>query len=381
MEKLEVLRSDIAVKSALYNTENQEIQNALSDVNIPETKISELLQTADIDNTQIKDLVDVKASANPLENVRHNQAVFYYKDTVLNNGDGANLNYICDEEYLQNQKNNKPLQNNYFDAVRGAVIKVDAQQAVRQTEVTTEMLEQINQGNPISSLTGNKRCEYGNIFIANEAMRDNMISNVFAGKNLPNGCSMSFWVAMSKDAYAYGSSVITFVSPTKKFMFAENSEESVLTNAWLYFDTKFGTYYFAPFRNHYRAERKPLDNKYYAKNIARADRQWFHIILSFTNEDIKVYLNGAEVSIFKRTTGKRFGSGKGSNNPDGAYQGIVDFITSEDTRLYFGTTISNDYLAISDAFLFDDIVFYSEPVTSDEDAMDTYKQALEINIP
>ena len=96
------------------------------------------------------------------------------------------------------------------------------------------------------------------------------------------------------------------------------------------------------------------------------------ITLSFTNDGIECYLNGEKVINHKKYYGKNFGIEKRLS--------ILDFITAEDTNLFLGITLDEkkDY---NDAFLFDDITFYDEPVKNAEEAMELYQEALTINLP
>lgn len=360
MNKIEVLRSDISLRNNLINIYK------LSEQDILNKKNAILLNELGISNVEIEKQVYDLASENPLISQEKE-----WENKKIKNNKIKKLSNQIKLDYISNLKNNKPLENNYYDEVRGNVIKLERTPSCYIERISSEDMKKIINGE-LNTLLKRK-----NIFIFNDDENFNRkITNVFKGKTFEKGCSMSFWTLYNnKDTFYNNMGLIGFVGDCKKIPHheLENHPEwdiesnTIETTPYLYITTQFHTHFIEAHHNF--AHSIP----YYRNKVThRCDRNWMFITLSFTNDGIECYLNGEKVINHKKYYGKNFGIEKRLS--------ILDFITAEDTNLFLGITLDEkkDY---NDAFLFDDITFYDEPVKNAEEAMELYQEALTINLP
>lgn len=375
--KIEVLRSDKTIKDSLKKIASLSTLN--EDIDFDNTKISQLLQKLSLNNTKIDTFIKDKASDNPEETVLRSISLKTVKMKA------PNLKNLIDKDYIATIKNNLPLENNYIDPVRGNVIKVEKNDSLYRREFDLEDIQNLKNNSNI--ILHNSHGEYKDFFLRTEATDNNMITNGFVGKDLSNGATLSFWTIYNQkfDSNQRGYGLITFLGDYCKHYFneegANKDEEYTLTNTWLHCTTSLDIDYNEAFKNNYSTVNRLIDNKYYRKKIYRADKNWIHISLSFTNDGVDVYLNGTKVCPFEVKKGKRFGKGKGKYNiTDSRYRTpILDFLADENTKLFLGVTLDEN--KISEAMLFDDITFYDKSIDSEQEAMDIYQEALTINLP
>ncbi|MCI8370886.1 MAG: hypothetical protein HFI75_00530 [Lachnospiraceae bacterium] len=384
MNKLEVLRSDYSIRKNMEKLAEQD-RIHLNKTDISTLKISALLKEASIANTELEQLIPDKA-----EQVPDGSAILAGQRGALS----ADSVYqavpddreVCTLEYTKSIKNNKPLENNYLDGVRGNVIKTERHDSTYCREFDYNDHQELAASGTVT-LTNSKHV-YKKFFLATDAINSNKITNCFAGKELENGAALSFWVRFNtKDTVLANCGLFAFLGDHTRHYFddaaAASETEYVDYTSHLSITCNMNAEYDEAFSNTYKAINGIWHNnpdRTLAKILYRGHKNWIHVTTSFTNEGICIYLNGIRVPYETVSTGKRFFT-SGSITEQERHQriNILDFIRDEHTSLYLGLTLDED--KISDSLLFDDITFYDASVQDDTQAMNLYQEALTINLP
>lgn len=385
METIEVLRSDNAIRNAFaiaYNKDNT--INEIEKEDIEKMKISTLFETAGVSNVDVKNLTEETASDEPLIGATDKNYTIIIEKNI------PDIRQVYNNAFIKNIKNNKPLESNYVDSIRGNVIKSFAADCLYEEEFDYEDHMHIINGGKDYVLT-NTHGQYKRLFLINDAIIKNKISNCFVGKDLSNGAALSFWVrgfsGNIKDVYDTG--LLSFIGDYDKHYFdalsKENDSEYVKFTSSLSIDAQMCVKYCEAFYNtleklrsaDYITENRNNDVR---RALYRLIKSWAHIIVSFTNDDIVIYVNGNKVEdYYKITKGKRFGSNCDIDESiKECRTSILDFLSDEKTSLYLGATLNRN--KTSSSMLYDDITFYNSSV-NDEEAKTLFEDALKINLP
>ena len=383
MEKIEVLRSDESIRNNICLAMENAPDSKLSDAEFDSMKISALLEKTKISNVGIEEIVDASASNEVLIGSREGALTEQVIQSVPDDRE------VYTFEYSQSIKNNKPLENNYIDEIRGNVIKIDSHDSTYMREYDYNDHQEIcSKGQ--AALT-NTHGQYKKFFLVTDAINHNKISNCFRGRTLKKGAALSFWVKFfSLDTTAYGSGLLAFLGDHKRHYFDIEGERmnaeyvdytahlSVSADLCVTYDEAFWNTYSRKRNNSYLTEGQ---NESIAKVLWRSDKAWMHVALSFTDEGIERFVNGMRVTDdYSVNIGKRFGKhGRVPASETECRMSILDFLSSEDTVLFLGLTL--DERKTSESMLFDDITFWDEAINSDEEAKQLIEEAVKINLP
>lgn len=321
------------------------------------------LEESGIDLTHLEQYITQQASDNPLAST----------DESVNRSDGElpvsvlpDISKILTGESLSDFDPDECLHNNYFDEIRGNVIRPPRSDCMYVRPIDGEDAAAILEG------TFEGQREERIVIHYSDAIR-NVISNPFAGQDLSGGAALSMWVLYPfKDSHKTNRGLLLFADDYKEYPHpAANNSRTLKTTQVLYIDTGLNIRFDGAFQNKYR---KKTDF-----TLRRADRNWMFLTFSFTDEGITVYLNGEKVPYFEETYGKRFNKGEesGSNKSNVL---LTEYLAQEDTRIFLAATLFNDR-ETSDDICFDDITFYSGAVPDDGTARKLYNEALTINLP
>ncbi len=382
MKKIEVLRSDYSIRNNI-RTAIENSDKKISTKEIDSLKISTLLKKAKINNSKIAEYVDKSASDEPLIGSREGELTEYVIQSVPDDRE------VFTFEYSQSIKNNKPLENNYTDEIRGNVIKIDGHDSTytREFDYNDHKNVCLNGHTDLTNTHG----QYKKFFLVTDAINSNKISNCFKGHNLKKGAALSFWVKFfSLDTTAYNCGLITFLGDHNKHYFDADSEsenkEYIDYTTHLEVSANLSVVYDEAFQNTYVRKR---DNSYLtegwdkdiAKVLWRSDKTWMHVALSFTDNGIERFVNGKRImDDYSVSIGKRFGkSGRVPASETECRTSILDFLSSDDTSLFLGLTM--DERKTSESMLFDDITFWDEAIVSDNEAEQLFNEAVKINLP
>lgn len=384
VEKLEVLRSDSSIR---YNI------NTISDIpeeDIKSMKISRLLDEAGTTNVDIENEVEETATD---ENVLIGQRTPISDNTFIESK-LADIRQVYTYEYSKIIKNNKMLEILYEDYIRGNVIRAYSFDPISENEFDYSEVDSMIMGDKsVDDLPmTNSHREYKTFFLISQALKYNMISNCFKGHDLSNGAALSFWIRGNLEDYTKFNifSLLLFIGDYEKHYFdqsaKDNDNEYVLTTPYLYVTNSLGVYYKEAFDNKYKLENdlilKPELNtsKEICKAFYRSNKQWIHVILSITNDGIVPYVNGLRIPVLNEDIGAKFKDNEDFPVDEFKYRTpILDFISNEKTNLFLNTSIN---ASISNhSMLFDDVTFYKNSVSDDNEAMSIFNEALEINLP
>ena len=376
MNKIEVLRSDVAIRKNIASAVKQ-MQSNVNTEFIQKEAISKILKETGISNVEIEEKIGEKAS-DTLPCIGQRSLSASPNAAVC---EVPNDSEIFTFTYSNSIKNNLPLENNYVDQVRGNVIHVTSKDSVYQREFDQEDHAQINEnGYPILT---NSRAVYKKFFLHTDAM-DNKISNCFQGRDLHNGASLSFWVRYhDRDTVIRDVGLITFLGDYKKHYFDPESrkadKEYVDYTTHLSLTTGMNINYDDAFQNTYEgiSEIYPSPDPRIDKRLYRSGKAWMHVAISFTNDRIRCYINGIPVS-YDVTKGKRFGLQDERSELQERTK-ILDFLADEKTTLYLSLTL--DETKTSEMMLFDDITFWDSSIKNNEQAMELFEEACSINLP
>lgn len=377
MKKIEVLRSDEAIRKNVATAVSQMKKSSVNAKFIQKEAISTVLEKSGISNVEIAERVEEKASDTlPCIGQR----------SLSPSPNSAICEVPADSEifsftYANSIKNNLPLENNYVDQVRGNVIHVTSKDSAYEREFDTEDHAWINEhGYPLLT---NSRATYKKFFLHTNAM-DNKISNCFQGQDLSNGAALSFWVRYhDRDAVIRNVGLLTFLGDYEKHYFNAEAKrednEYVDYTTHLSLTTGLNLSYDEAFQNTYEGISRiyPSPDERIDKRLYRSGKAWMHVALSFTNDEIRCYINGLPVS-YEVRKGKRFGTQDGRDELRERTK-ILDFLSDETTTLYLSLTL--DERKTSEMMLFDDITFWDSAIKNDEQAMELFAEASSINLP
>lgn len=377
MRKIEVLRSDQSIRNSISLIRKETKGKTISKSEEDTLKISDLLKESGIRNTEIETLVEESASTQPLIGSRNMELMTEPEVMVPDDRE------VYTFEYSYSIKNNKPLENNYIDEIRGNVIKVDSHDSTYMREFDcNDHIQILSTGQ--AALT-NTHDQYKKFFLITDVINNNKISNCFQGQDLSHGASLSFWVKFfSLDTAKNCSGLIAFLGDHEKHYFDEEAKDSEMEyidyTTHLAVTTDLSVEYNEAFDNHYVRKRNNSyltngQNRHINKALWRSNKAWMHVILSFTNDGIERFINGMQVAddyMIKR--GKRF-----AMSVPGERTGILDFLRDDKTTLYLGMTL--DETKTSDAMLFDDITFWDMAVSGEKQAQELFEEAKKINLP
>lgn len=385
MNKIEVLRSDVAIRQILTQATDEGIIQGLSDTDLDNLSMSNLLETSSISNTEIDELTSDTASDEPLIGSRDVNAYSEIQKIP------PDVRQVYTNEFVGSVKNNRPLENNHIDPIRGNVIFARPADCLYEEEFDYEDHMHIFNGGTDYILT-NTHGAYKRLFLITDAITKNKISNCFVGQDNSDGLSLSFWLRCYADSsdMIYDTGIFTFLGDYEKHYFdtlsKEEDKEYVKFTSSLHLDLSMCVRYEEAFYNTFSKKR---NNSYKStgrskdvmKGLFRMSKNWCHIIVSFSNDDIDVYVNGHKVDdYYEVKRGKRFGSECNINElVKQCRTSILDFLVDTKTNLYLGATLNRD--KISAPLLFDDITFWDESVESEEQAYEMFQEAITINIP
>lgn len=377
MKKIEVLRSDEAIRKNIATAVSQMKRNSTNVKFIQKEAISTVLAKSGISNAEIAERVEEKASDTlPCIGQRCLPASPNTAECEV-----PNDSEIFTFTYANSIKNNLPLENNYVDKVRGNVIHVTSKDSIYEREFETADHVWIDEhGYPLLT---NGRKEYKKFFLYTDGIH-NKISNCFQGQDLNNGAALSFWVRYhNRDTVLRNVGLITFLGDYKKHYFDEDSRrddiEYVDYTSHLSLTTRLNLNYDDAFQNTYEGISRiyPSPDERIDKRLYRSGKAWMHVALSFTNDEIRCYINGMPVS-YEVRKGKRFGTQDGRSELKERTK-ILDFLSDEATTLYLSLTL--DERKNSEMMLFDDITFWNSAIKNDEQAMELFEEASSINLP
>lgn len=321
------------------------------------------LKDSSIDITHLEQYITQQASDNPLASTHESVD---RSDGELPASVLPDISRILTSESLEGFDRDECLYNNYFDEIRGNVIRPPRSDCMYARPVDGDDVTAISNG------TFEGQREERIVIHYSDAIR-NVISNPFAGQNLSGGAALSMWVLYPfKDSNRTNRGLLLFADDYKEYPHpAANNSRTLKTTQVLYIDTGLNIRFDGAFQNKYR---KKTDFR-----LRRADRNWMFLTFSFTDEGITVYLNGEKVPYTEETCGKRFNKGEeaGSNKSNVL---LTEYLAQEDTRIFLAATLFNDG-ETSDDICFDDITFYSGAVPDDDAARELYQEALTINLP
>lgn len=376
MKKIEVLRSDVSIRNNISTAVNKQKHNVDTDFIRTET-ISAILEASGISNVAIEEKIETKAS-DTLPDIGQRSLPASPNTVICEVPDDSDVFTFT---YANSIKNNLPLENNYVDMVRGNVIHVTGKDSTYQREFDTKDHAQINaHGYPVLT---NSRAAYKKFFLHSDGM-NNKISNCFQGQDLSDGATLSFWVRYhDRDAVIRNCGLITFLGDYEKHYFnakgRREDNEYVDYTTHLSLTTGLNLHYDEAFHNTYEGTSRiyPSPDTRIDRCLYRSGKAWMHVSLSFTNDDIRCYINGMPVS-YDVKKGKRFGI---QDNCSELWERtkILDFLSDENTTLYL--SLSLDETKISEMMLFDDITFWDSAIKNDTQAMELFEEAARINLP
>lgn len=376
MKKIEVLRSDVSIRKNIAAAIKNE-KNNISTNFIQTEAISTILEDSGISNVEIEKKIKEKASDVLPDIGQRSLPASPNTATCEVPHDSDIFSFVCSCSI----KNNLPLENNYVDQVRGNVIHVTSKDSTYQREFDIEDHAQIKEhGYPVLT---NSRAEYKKFFLHSDGM-NNKISNCFQGQDLSDGAALSFWVRFhDRDAVIRNPGLITFLGDYEKHYFNTEArrEDREYTDYTTHLSLTAGMnlHYDEAFQNTYEGISRiyPGPDDRIDKRLYRSGKSWMHIALSFTNDDIRCYINGMPVS-YDVKKGKRFGTQDGRSELWERTK-ILDFLSDENTTLYL--SLSLDETKISEMMLFDDITFWDSAIGNDTQAMELFEEASRINLP
>lgn len=378
MKKIEVLRSDVSIRSNMETAVSRMRKRSASAAFIQEEAIASVFEETGISNVAIEEQVEEKASETlPCIGQR----------SISPSPNSAICEVPYDSDiftftYANSIKNNLPLENNYVDHIRGNVIHVTSKGGMYEREFETADHEWINEhGYPLLT---NSREVYKKFFLYTDGM-ENKISNCFRGQDLSNGATLSFWVRYhDQNAVIRDVGLITFLGDYEKHYFdsegREADKEYVDYTTHLSLTTGLNLSYDDAFQNTYSAvsEIYPSPDPRIDQRLYRSGKAWMHVAVSFTNEEMRCYINGMPVSYYDVKKGKRFGVQDGRDELKERKK-ILDFLSEETTTLYLSLTLGE--AKTSEMMLFDDITFWDAAIESDFQAMELFEEAASINLP
>lgn len=407
VNKLEVLRSDTSIRQNIKSLIDSGSISVDESIHVDSIKISELLDLT-VSNVEIEDLIDEKASLEMVNIGVHDDALpklshYYTKETPQDN-------MIYTASYGNCIKNNKVLQANCVDSVRGNVISVQAQDSTYVREFNCEDHQHIQTYGEIPIT--NTKDQYKKYFLITDAFNQNKISNCFQGQDLSKGAAMSFWVKYDdKRSIIDNRGLIAFIGDYERHYFDSDAQEtdteyadgSTHLSVSTLFNVEYKEYFFNTYRKAFDIglDRRSGDPSYdfwrlnydkdnvdeYGKNLSishsmhRGHKSWNHIIISFTNEEIDVYVNGTKVNYGEHDAekGKRFNKHETGQPEYSLRTSVLDFLSNPNTDLYL--CMSLDEKKDSSSAFFDDVTFFNKSIETAEEAYNLYQEAYSINLP
>lgn len=328
------------------------------------------------DTVALEEIVESTDNGDPLRTIKKSYVI--RKDDVPVNPISETIDYtpptmsdVLTSEKIELINTNNVLSNNYIDDVRGNVFRSYRMDSMYSRFLDAEDAKKMWKGEfvPIG--------EHRRVIQSNESARKNMIVNPFAGVDISNGCAISMWVRYMNPNMKSGKyGLLLFVDPYQEHIHPNPNYDGgpLRSNRFLYVHTNLDTLFEALFMNKFYGENKT--------ELKSFEFNWNHLIFSFTNEGINVYLNGEPLEL-NEFRGKRFHTNENEGEFNKLGFTITDFLSQEDTCLFLGTTLvyeSKNLDLVSDSILYDDITFYQNPV--DEGiAKEMFSEALRINLP
>lgn len=288
---------------------------------------------------------------------------------------GENAEIITKEELLnKNVIENEVLLNVYEDPIMGNVIlnplnDCSYRKPTYRPELAASSIELINR---IPQWT----------FTWSEGVRS-MIANPFKGKAL-EGCTISMWVRVpSYFSLTERSALFTFLGTLNHYEHPDpnllhNIENDTWTTPYLTIDAALNIGFQESHQNWYAKELEGATTTFqstippYRKALGR---KWEFMTFVFTNEEINTYVNGVKIEYTMEYKGKRFNGGNGEPGNSGMCT-LMEFLTSEDTNLYLGLTITSDE-GKCDQIMYKNIAFYDE-AANDEEAVNLFYEEIEL---
>lgn len=194
------------------------------------------------------------------------------------------------------------------------------------------------------------------------------LDNPFAGKDLANGASVSYWVKVPASAddstKGVNSSLIVFSAKETDNMKVKTTETGSEKKAEQETDGKLSIQLSANNDFHYvEGDKTPVAYEGDGSVLA-APGTWAYVTVSMTDNKVVTYVNGAEVS-----------------SRDVAADGMMAAMSSSDTGVFLGGNYSpaaakaGQYIPTVKGVCMDDVSFYTTAVTA-EDAKQLYDKAV-----
>lgn len=369
MERLKVIRSKTAIENVKKEIANSQKVQTFSTMRKVSARAMTISETDDqVENNSIEGTID----ENYLEN--------YTSATASDSPDKSTLtlgadiregsSYECgvdvdlDTYELVSTQSvqeselefNNPIYSNFVDETRGNVIKTEMQDSfyIRSPRVGSKEIERSIIGLDVAK---------------------NAIENPFIGQDLSNGATMTFWAKMPDVSTLYNKrGLISFIKDLNLYNHPTHpNAPQVLFQPYLYINCMGDMMYDNAW---YNGMWKGVDvtKVLETRRIARTGKNWEHFIISFTDDDIVIYINGILYDVY---TEDNLSKAKNFNKPN--TETITDMISNSNTQIFLAITLKNEE-TFSDAILYDDITFYAQSVT-DAEAKELYEEALTINLP